>query len=794
MWPIYGQEVPIKITVTGKIIDAITSEPIEYATISFKKDSILIGTISDRNGRYSIDILTGTYTIKAEFLSYDSYILNNKKLNEPLDFGTIVLFYNSEILQEVELTGQQRLTEFKVDRKIYRSSQDIANDGGNAIDVLNNTPSVTIDDTGNVNMRGASATLLIDGKPLLGLGNGMDMLSSIPSSSIEKVEIITRSAKYSAEGGGGILNIVTKKSRTQGLSGSVELHGGIPENNGGSVFINNSSKTVSLFSTISFNNEKNIKYTDIGQTYFDNSNNISGSFEQYRKDENQRNSFLFNIGSDFYLNDKNVITASFLANTHNKNYISNLDLDDYNSQKIINRSAKRNVNDADDIIKIEGLLNYTHTFNQEGQKLSFDVKYGTTVSDNEANIIENITIPNSENIKQKVEKNQNLDDYLVQLDYTLPFTEDKTLELGYKSTFRLYENDYNVMQLDANSGNYTTIGGFTDVVNYDENVHALFAQYTATHGSFSYALGLRSELSDVTIGIGIINENSKNYTDFFPSVSLGYEFENENYLSLNYSRSINRPEISQLNPFISLNDERYQSVGNPNLDPYYTNFIELLYDMSFEKLLITSSLYATYAENQFLTVLQSAGQNAEGLEIFKRTPINSGNKISLGVDVDLTYTPFKGLRLNTYVSPYREETTKALDDTYNITNTVWYAEASALVSLNNGIKLRAQHYYQSPMIDGLAKYKTINFTNLAISTPLLKKKAMLTFKVTDVFNTKNYTTSTLEANSNTTRQLTFERQFLLAFTYEFKQSGKSKKDRSKDVKKDELEDKQDIKM
>lgn len=790
----YGQQAAKKITITGKIIDAATSNPIELATVSFKKDSLILGTTSDKKGKFSIEIPTGSYTIKAEFLSYDPYILANKDLSESLNFGTIVLFYSTELLKEVQLTGQQRLTEFKVDRKIYRASQDASNYGGNALDVLNNTPSVTIDQNGNVNMRGATATVLVDGRPLFGLGNGSDLLNAMPSNSIDKVEIITRSAKYSAEGSGGIINIITKKGKGKELSGSIDIHGGIPENNGGSVFLNKRNDHINVFGTISFNNGKKIKHTTIDQTFFDNSSSILGFFEQNRKDENQRNSFLFNIGSDFYLDKKNSLTASFLINTHNKDYISNLDLDDFDSQKSIKQSAKRNVKDADDISKLEGLLNYTNKFNEKGEKLSLDFKYGTTFSDNKAFIFEKISFPGSGTVEQKVIKNQDLDDYSVQLDYTLPFSSEKVLELGYKSTFRFYKNDYYVSQFDPNSGNFTTIGGFTDVVDYNEKVHALYAQYTATHGSFSYALGLRSELSDISIGTTATDKITKDYTDFFPSASLGYEFKNGNYLSLNYNRSIDRPEIYQLNPFISLNDERYQSVGNPSLNPYYTNFFELLYDMSFEKVMITSSLYTTYAENQFLSVLQNAGQNADGLQTFTRMPINSGNKLSMGIDADITYTPFKGLRLNAYISPYREETKKALDETYNISNTVLYAEASILVTLNNGLRFRAQHYYQSPIIDGLAKYKTINFTNLMVSAPILKKKAMLTLKATDAFNTKSFITRSSEAQSNTYRKARFERQFSLAFTYQFKQKRKSNKDRSKDVNKDELEDKQDIKM
>ncbi len=793
----YSQDNNENISISGKVIDANTKMPIEFATISFNNGTELVGTTTNKKGDFSIQIQPNIYTIKFEFLSYKPHISPQKKLDIDIDLGLIELFYSAELLEEVKLKSQNQLTEFKVNKKIYRSSKDIANYGGNAIDVLNNAPSVKIDAEGNVSMRGNSATILIDGKPVFGLDNGMDMLSAMPSNAIEKVEIITRSAKYSAEGG-GILNIITKKRKGLGLSGSLDIHAGTPDNNGASVFLNENTDYINLFSTISFNNEKKIKRTTIDQTYFDDAEYSIGIFEQNRKDKNQRNSFLFNIGSDFYIDNKNTITASFLINTSNKNFISNLDLNDFapelTSANSILQSSNREVSDFDDISKIETFLNYTNTFDENGQQLSFDFKYNTTISENNADIIENTILPNNASIHQKVAKNQNLDNFLLQLDYALPFKEDKMLELGYKSTLRYYKNAFKVTQFDDVLRDFIVVGGFTDVVQYDEKIHAFYAQYTATHGSFSYVLGLRSEISDVSVGTRSNNPIAKNYTDFFPSATLAYEFDNGSYLSLDYSRSIDRPKISQINPFISFNDERFQSVGNPELNPFYTHYFELLYDMDFEKLLVTSSVYTNYAENQFLTVIQPAGQNADGLATFKRTPINSGNRTTIGVDIDMTYTPFKGLRLNTYVSPYREETSNALDHTYNSSNTVLYAEASALVSLNNGLRFKAQHVYQSPIIEGLAKYKPINFTNITISKSIFKKKAMLTFKALDVFNTKWFSSRSLEANTNTYRRVRFDRQFSLAFTYQFKQERKSIKDRSNEVNKDVLEDKQDQKL
>jgi len=791
----YGQQPTAnKITVIGKIVDSASNKPVEFATISFKNNQGIVGTTSDKKGAFSMSIPAGIYTIKIEFLSYTPKEFINRELIQNTNLGNIQLLFSAENLDEVEVVAQEKLIEFKVNKKIYNASKDIANRGGNAMDVLNNTPSVRVDEDGNVIMRGASATVLIDGKPLFGLDGSTDILSAIPSNSIEKVEIITRSAKYSADGGGAILNIVTKKRKGSGLSGSIDLHLGTPDDNGASTFLNENTDNINIFSTISFNNEKKIKRATIDQTIFDGSDNITGFYDEIREDENQRNSFLFSLGSDFYINNNNTLTTSLLINTNNKNFISTLSLDDFDSSDVLERSANRNVGDFDDDSRIELFLNYTSKFNHDGHQLSFDFKYDNTVSENKATIIESELIPISESIDQRIDKEQNLDNFLFQLDYTLPFSETKKLELGYKGTFRLYENDFKVSQFDEILRDFITIGGFNDVVNYDEKIHAFYGQYSASSGNLSYSLGLRSETSDISIGEDSSNNDiSKNYTDLFPSATLDYEFEDGSYVSLYYNRGIYRPTIAQINPFISLSSERFQSVGNPELNSYFNDYIELSYGKDFEKLSIISSVFLNYAKDPFLTVIQNDGQNVDGSDLFIRTPINSGNKNIIGADLDLTYRPFKGLRLGTYVNPYNLDYSNTINNEYDFNSWVWLAQPYALVSLNNGLRFKIDHVYQSPKKNKLRTFKTLNFTNITVSKSLLKKKATLTFKVKNVFDT-NRQSHSFEANTNTLRSLEYGQRFNLSFTYRFKQKRRSSRDRSREVNKDVLEDKQDEKL
>ena len=792
----YGQISESKnIIIQGSVIDSLTQQPIEFATISFQNKKDIVGTTTDINGFFKFTIATGIYTIKIQFLSYIPQLIVDKEIQTDLNMGIIQLVAHAENLDEVNIVAETNLVLFKSDKKVYNASKDIANKGGTAIDVLNNTPSVIVEIDGSISMRGSNnVTVLIDGKPQFGLERGTDMLRAIPANSIDKVELITQSAKYSARGG-GLLNIVTKKRKGSGLSGSIDAHLGVPNDNGLSAFLNENSEKINIFSTISFNNKEEIIRTTIDQAYFDLIGNPEGIFEQIRKDENQRNSFLFNIGSDFYIDKNNTLTTSFLLNTNNKNFNSNLDLDDFDAAHSLTRSAHRNVMDIDETSTMELFLNYTSKFLKEGHQLSFDFKFDNTVSENAADILENATSPVFENIIQKVAKNQNLDNFLFQLDYALPLSETKKIELGYKGVFKSYKNDFNVSQFDKSLLYFVTVGGFNDVINYDENVNAVYGLFTATKGKFSYSFGLRAEKSNITVQNGFsLNTINKNYTDIFPSASLGFELGGGSYLSSSYSRSISRPHVSQLNPFISFNNERFQSVGNPDLNPNYSDYFELLFDKYFHKISIISALFVNYSKDQFLSVIENIGENEEGLELFRRMPINSGDKKIIGMDVDLTYNPFKGLRLNTYLSPYNLDLSNTVNNLYDYNSWVLYSEVHALLSFDNGLRLKASYLRQSPVKDGQTKLGTINTANLSISKDLFEKKASLTFKIIDIFKSKWFPTQSYEANSYTLRRVKYDQQFNLSFTYQFNQKSRSIKDRSRDINKDELEDKQDKKI
>jgi len=754
-----GQVISIDntIVISGKVIDADTSQPLEYATIALLRtgQEKITGTTTDKNGAFEIQVDAGIYSIKIDFLSYETYALKSKVITENLDIGVISL-KSGTILDEVEVTAEKKLVEFGINKKVYNASTDIVNKGGTALDVLANTPSVRVDAEGSVTIRGGNPTILIDGKPQFNLDNNYNFLKSFPSNSIDKVEIITRTAKYSSSGG-AILNIITKKIKTQGYNASFEAHTGLPDNHGASIFLNTKTDKVNLFSTISFNNIERQKTVAIEQPQLN-------LFQESEEDRN-RNNLLFNVGSDFYLNSNSTLTASFLFNSSNKNNLYNIASDDFD----------RNTNESDDFSKIELQLGYTLELDKKGQKIKLNLSYENTDSENDSEIIEKPK-PITSNISQEYTKQQQLNNYLAQLDYTLPITKNSNLELGYKGTFRDFKNDYKVFQFDATTGTNNVLENLDDIFSYNEIVHGIYGLYSSSNDKLSYSIGLRTEISDITIK----EENNtskvdKNFTDLFPSLTVGYLINDNSYISLNYNRSIERPLIPQLNPFIYYAYQRFQSIGNPNLNSYYTNYYELLFDTAINKTTISFAWFLNNQQNQHLSILENSGlQTANGNEIFKRKFINSGDKDIIGLDLDVTIKPFKGLRLNGYVSPYQLEITNAIDPSYNFKSTVWYAEGSALISLNNGLKFNISHKYQSPIVNGLTELRTINFTNLTFSKDLFNKNGTITFKAIDIFKTKQFNYVSLEANTLTRHNVFYQNQYNLSFAYRFNQKRRNK--------------------
>ena len=246
-----------EITLTGKVIDQETKQPLEYATIILKnsKTQKISGGITDVNGLFSVQTPVGNYTISIEFISFKAIKIPAQNLTTDKNLGIFQLKDDTNSLDEVVIIAEKTTVDIRLDKKVFNIGKDLSIRGGNASDVLGNVPSVQVDVEGNVSLRGNdNVTILIDGRPsaLVGI-NGAEALRQIPAEAIERVEVITSpSARYDAEGTAGILNIILRKNQLKGFNGSMQFDLGIPERYGSALNFNLRSKKWNFFTNTGF--------------------------------------------------------------------------------------------------------------------------------------------------------------------------------------------------------------------------------------------------------------------------------------------------------------------------------------------------------------------------------------------------------------------------------------------------------------------------------------------------------------------------------------------------------------
>lgn len=272
-----------KVRISGIILEKGTNVPLEYATVVLQnanKPEIVTGGVTDENGKFDFEINSGIYNVRYEFISFKTISVKNKSFNTDTNLGTIFLEEDVAQLNDVVVVAEKSTVEIKLDKRVYNVGKDMMVKGGTVSDVLDNVPSVTVDPDGTIALRGnENVRILIDGKPsgLAGI-NIADALKLLPADAVEKVEVITNpSARYDAEGSGGIINIVLRKGKAQGVNGSFVVSAGDPEAYGVSSNLNYRSDNFNLFSNFGYN-YRNSPGNSLNDAEYFNSDGTTSSF------------------------------------------------------------------------------------------------------------------------------------------------------------------------------------------------------------------------------------------------------------------------------------------------------------------------------------------------------------------------------------------------------------------------------------------------------------------------------------------------------------------------------------
>ncbi|WP_419211167.1 TonB-dependent receptor domain-containing protein [Maribacter sp. X9] len=783
------------IEITGKVLEQGTDVPLEYATLvlqSVSDPNKISGGITDIDGNFSVEAEPGSYNVSIEYIGYKTIKRPNQSLTKNTDLGTIRLSLDVAQLDAVEVVGEKTTVEVRLDKKIYNVGKDLTTSGANISDALNNIPSVTVDVDGAIALRGNdNVRILINGKPsaLAGFGS-TDALRQLPADAIEKIEVITSpSARYDAEGTGGIINIVLKKEKTLGFNGTINTTVGYPISSSITANLNLRTDKFNIFNTIGYfyrgapgNGYFDNKYFDTNPDNFDR---IIEDRDIQRKDKG----YNVNLGIEYFLTDKSSLTGSVFGRFSDEQDITENNTTRFNKSIIDSRTLRREEENQDDK-SYQVSLNYTNNINESGQKLTADFQYSYDKEIQPTTIRENYTFPNEEFVDaQNIYETQLQNEFLIQSDYVLPIG-DAQFEAGYRGNFEENSNDYQLDQFNTESGQFETNLGLTNIFTYNQNVNALYTQYGDKLGKFSYLLGLRLESTqlkgnvdasvDLTelqeiLGSEIDLNFDKKYLGLFPTLNLIYELSEKENFSLGYNRRINRPRGFFINPFPSRSSRTNIFQGNPDLDPAYANAYDLGYLKRWDVLTLTSSIYFQKETSSFERIQEDTGQvTSDGINIIRTLPVNLSTNKRIGAELGLLYSPEKWLRLNGSFNFFQFQTDGFFNGIdYGVTNTSWFSRFSSKITLPGKIDWQTNGFYRGPSQNSQTKSKGIFSLDLAFSKDVFKDNGTISFNVSDLLNSRkrrSFTDSMNGINDDSyfTSDSEFQwrqRQFTLGFIY-----------------------------
>lgn len=609
--------------ITGFVVDSSVTKAVEFASIALytkATNKAVDGTVADDKGKFTLNrVAPGEYKLMLTFIGFKTKTINDVKVvkGEDLDLGVIKLSPEVKTLNEVTVTGQKEVIEEKVDRLVFNADRDIAAKGGDATEILRKVPMLSVDLDGNVQLRGsANVRVLINGKPsTIVAQNVSDALKQIPSDMIKTVEVITSpSAKYDAEGSGGIINIITKKNTLQGLTLNIDTGAG---NRGSNLGLNGNYRKGKL--GISLNGHGRAMYNVKGKSTSDQTATIDGVETVTRQNASTLNQNLFgnySLGMDYDISKTASLTGNIRFGTRNGMNTQDLSTEIYKAGALTG-SNSRYVDSKNFSNTVDANLDYTKTFKPQ-QEFSLSgqfsrnnqkSKYLADLFDADGNI----------NSRQKNDNPSYNQEITFQADYQTPVAKNQLIEFGGKTIFRQVESDYKYYVAQGSDGEFVTDPSRkSNVLNYNQNVMASYLSYQfATKNKWNFKVGSRYEYT-------VINADFKNsftldipdYGNLVPSVNISKMINGKTF-KWGYNRRLQRPGIQSLNPNLNLANPQNISLGNPYLKPEMTDNFEMSWSTSFKGTYLNFTGFYRHTGNSITSVRSNA---ADIRQIFSGTP------------------------------------------------------------------------------------------------------------------------------------------------------------------------------
>ncbi len=771
----FAQSGKVKCTV----LDATSEAPLSYATIQLMNaanDQLTDGGMTDAIGKFELETVYGNYYLLIDFIGYEQVRTKPFELNQfskLFDLGSILLTSTAKELEEVVVQAEKSSMTVAFDKKVFNVGKDLGNAGGSAVDILNNVPTVIVDGNGAVKLRGSNnVRILIDGKPsaLVSFEGGQG-LQQLQASMIERIEIITNpSARYEAEGMAGIINIVLKKNQKNGFNGAFEATTGYPLNLGLGANMNYRHKQINFFINYGINYRIiPSQYSIYQEVYVDDSTFIST--QDY---EGAHTGFFNNIkgGADFFLTEQDIFTFSYYYSRAKGNRSTDLRYEDFvnSTNNPLNYTLRTQEEDEVEPIS-EYVLSYKKLFNREDHELNAEIRYFDHWEESDQIYTQNTFHPDGQPDRNKGLIQNSLNDefetqLLAQVDYIHPFGEEGKFELGLRNSFRDMNNDYIVSEQNEN-GVFEALPGLDNNFIYKENISAAYGIYANKFQRFSYQVGLRAEWTGIETILEDTNEkNPRSYANLFPSAHISYKLPNDHALQLSYSYRIRRPVYNDLSPYVTFSDNRNFFSGNPDLNPEFSNVVELGHIKYFNKGSIASTVYYRHTDDK---IEQLRIVNQDG---FSNTqPYNLVREDAYGLELITSLKAAAWWKLDWSLNLFGATIDGSnIDEGFTAETFSWFTRATSRFIMPKSTTIQLRVNYEAPQNIAQGKRKSLYYLDLAINKKIWNDKGAINLNITDILNSR-ITRTILESTTFLTERdhQWIQRQINLTLSYKINQ-------------------------
>lgn len=758
--------------VQGTVVDTSAHTPLARASITVRnaKDSAIVaGALAGADGGFRIQGLRpGKYNLRAASIGFGprnvAFTITDAAPRAALD--PIQLTRISVTLQSVQVQGERPSVVIEPDRNTYRA-KDIAPAASNASEVLQATPSVEVDGDGKVSLRGnENVAVQINGRPTPITGTQLAAyLKQIPANIVERIEVVPNpSAKYDPEGMAGIINIVLKANTDLGLSGGLNTGFATPSRFNAGTNLGYQQGAMTLFGTYGYNADDRsiegindrLRYDPGGSPMSYTNQDIDG------RNKNLGHNFTGNI--DYKLTDKDVISNSLNLNRRHSNdgaLAGYVELDA--TQAFLDRYVMDRNNQAKGFV-FDNSLSIKHTIVPRKHELTAEVRFNRTKDDDNTLLWREPQNPNGTSSGPSTEGEIDATSALsrqltAQVDYTRPLTEKAKLESGLKETDRWLDRDFQVLKDDLGTGNWLP-SNLSNTFDFSEKVHAGYGVLSQSVGKFDLQAGLRAEWANRDFALAGAEAIPYNYHSLFPSGVIMYKPSEQSQVKVSYSRRIRRPGTQELNPFPVFFDQQNVFIGNPRLNPEYTDAYEFSMSKSGQYGSLQLSPFYRHTTDVIRVDINTA-DTVDGREVTSVNFQNLDKSDSWGSDLNGSLR--LGPKLNAFggFNIFKLVTDGGSQSALSSNAVAWSYRLNATTSLSPTVTLQANYFYRAPVKIEKGRFSSLQMTNITLRKKIDGDNMSVAVRFADPFNTLKFR---VQAGDDNLQQIT-ARRFGVRATY-----------------------------